>query len=81
MRAHARDRQITLEEQVALRWTGARMQAMASIGKLAPLDDWLKEVRPQPKRTVRDMIGALQDAAARGAPITIRKVSGRKVEG
>jgi hypothetical protein len=76
MRAHAKARQSAREERVGVNWQHARMIALARIGKLGPLDDWLKEVRPRPRRTVRDMILALQDAAARGAPITIRKVEG-----
>jgi hypothetical protein len=76
MRAYVTARQTDREEQVGASWQHARMIALARIGKLGPLDDWLKEVRPQAKRGVRDMILALQDAAARGAPITIRKVEG-----
>lgn len=76
MRGYAAARQTDREEQIGASWQHARMIALAQIGKLGPLDDWLKEVRPRPKRTVRDMILALQDAAARGAPITIRKVEG-----
>ncbi len=76
MRADAKERQGRIEEQVALDWLAAQMQTMAGGGKLDPLDEWLAKVRPQPRRTVRDMILALQDAAARGAPITITKVEG-----
>ncbi|MGL5447901.1 MAG: hypothetical protein ACRDBL_11385 [Rhabdaerophilum sp.] len=76
MRADAKARQSAIEEQVAVQWLAAQMQVMASGGKLAPLEDWLAKVRPRPKRTVRDMILALQDAQARGANITITKVEG-----
>lgn len=54
----------------------AQMRVMAGAGKLGSLDVWLEHVRPKKPRTVRDMILALQDAAARGAPITITKVEG-----
>lgn len=76
MRGEAKRRQADLEQQVAVHWLAAQMHTMAGGGKLAPLEDWLKRVRPQPPRTVRDMILALQDAQARGAKITIRKVEG-----
>lgn len=76
MRGDAKARQSAIEEQIAVQWFAAQMQTMASGGKLAPLDDWLAKVRPRPKRTVRDMILALQDAQARGAKISIRKVEG-----
>lgn len=76
MRGDAKARQSAIEEQVAVHWLAAQMHTMAGGGKLAPLDDWLAKVRPRPKRSVRDMILALQDAQARGAKITIRKVEG-----
>lgn len=76
MQGLAKARQAAREEQIGNAWLAARMQAQASIGKLKPLDDWLKLVRPQPKRTVRDMILTLQDAAARGGKMTFRKVKG-----
>lgn len=76
MRGDAKARQSAIEEQIAVQWHAAQMRVMAGAGKLAPLDDWLRRVRPQPRRTVRDMILALQDAEARGAAITIRKVEG-----
>lgn len=76
MRADAKERQGRIEEQVALDWLAAQMHTMAGGGKLAPLDEWLAKVRPQPRRTVRDMILALQDAAARGAPIRVTQVKG-----
>jgi len=76
MRADSKRRQSQLEQDVAISWLAAQMHTMAGGGKLDPLEDWLKRVRPQPKRTVRDMILTLQDAAARGAKITIRKVEG-----
>ena len=76
MRGDAKARQTAIEEQIAVQWFAAQMQTMASGGKLAPLDEWLAKVRPQPKRTVRDMILALQDLQARGAKISIKKVKG-----
>lgn len=74
MQADAKRRQAAFEEQVAIHHLSAQMRVMAGAGKLDPLEDWLKRVRPQPKRTVRDMILTLQDAAARGARITITKL-------
>ncbi len=76
MNGDARRRQIAIEEQVAVHWHAAQMQALAAAGKLSPLNDWLDRVRPHKPRSVRDMIVALQDAAARGAPIAITKVEG-----
>jgi hypothetical protein len=76
MRGDAKLRQIAIEEQIAVQWHAAQMRVMAGAGKLDPLEDWLKRVRPRPKRTVSDMILALQDLAARGANITIRQVEG-----
>lgn len=76
MKADAKKRQGAIEDRVMLDWLAAQMNTLAGGGKLAPLDDWLAKVRPQPPRTVRDMILALQDAQARGAKITIRKVEG-----
>jgi hypothetical protein len=76
MLADAKARQSRIEESIAVQWHAAQMQALAQVGKLAPLDDWLARVRPRPKRGVRDMILALQDAQARGAKISIRKVEG-----
>lgn len=76
MRAEERVRQLAIEQQVALHHMSAQMRVMAGAGKLSPVDEWLKRVRPQPRRTVEDMILALQDAAAQGAPITFEKVEG-----
>lgn len=76
MRADGKRRQAEIEQQVACHWLAAQMHTMAGGGKLDPLEDWLKRVRPQPPRSVRDMILAFQDAQARGAKITIRKVEG-----
>jgi hypothetical protein len=76
MRADAKRRQGAIEEQIAVEHLSAQMRVMAGAGKLDPLSDWLKRVRPQPRRTVADMILALQDAAAQGAPITFEKVEG-----
>lgn len=76
MQGDAKARQVEIEEQIAIQWHAAQMRVMAGAGKLAPLDDWLARVRPQTRRTVRDMILAFEDAAARGAKITIRKVEG-----
>lgn len=52
------------------------MHAMAGVGKLTGLDDWLAQVRPRKKRSVSDMIQTLRDAAARGAPLRIKKIKG-----
>lgn len=76
MRADAKLRQEAVEVQIAVHWHSAQMRVFAGAGKLAPLDDWLAKVRPAPPRSVEDMILALQDAAARGAPITFEQVEG-----
>lgn len=76
MRADKRAAQLALEERVLLQYLAAQMGPVARVGKLGPLDRWLEQVRPRKKRSVRDMIVALQDAAARGAPIRITKVKG-----
>lgn len=76
MRADAKVRQAAREEQVALHYLSAQMRVVAGVGKLGDLERWLEHVRPRKPRTVRDMILALQDAAARGAPIRITKVEG-----
>ena len=76
MRGHKRAAQLALEERVLIESLAAQMRVQAGAGKLAPLEDYLKKVRPRAKRTVKDMILALQDAAARGAPIKITKVEG-----
>lgn len=76
MRGDAQVRQSRIEEQVALHHMAAQMRVMAGAGKLGRLDVWLEYVRPRKPRSVRDMILALQDAVARGAPITITKVEG-----
>ena len=76
MRGHKRAAQLALEERVLIEYLAAQMRVQAGAGKLAPLEDYLKKVRPRAKRTVKDMILALQDAAARGAPIKITKVEG-----
>lgn len=74
MRGDAKRNQVDIENKVFLSYLAAQMTVMAGAGKLGPLDDWLRYVRPQKPRTVQDMILALQDAAARGAPITITKM-------
>jgi hypothetical protein len=76
MEADAKVRQARIEEQVLTDYVAAQMRVMAGAGKLGSLDRWVEQVRPSKPRSVRDMILALQDAAARGAPITIRKVEG-----
>lgn len=76
MKADAKVRQAAIEERVLTDYIAAQMRVMAGAGKLAPLDEYLMQVRPRKPRTVSDMILALQDAAARGAPIKIVKVSG-----
>lgn len=76
MRADAKRRQLDIEQQVATDWLAAQMHTMAAGGKLDPLDDWLKRVRPQPRRTAADWLRTLRDAAGRGAKMTIRKVEG-----
>lgn len=76
MRADAKARQALIEQRVLTDYVAAQMHVMAGAGKLGPLDKYLEQVRPQQPRTVRDMILALQDAQARGAKITIRKVEG-----
>ncbi len=54
----------------------AQMHVMAKVGKLGSREAWLEQVRPQKPRNVADMILALQDAAAQGAPITFEQVEG-----
>lgn len=76
MRGDAKARQTAAEEQIALHWLSAQMRTLAPAGKLGPLDRWLDHVRPAKPRTVEDMILALQDAAAQGAPITFEQVKG-----
>ncbi len=76
MRGDARARQAAIEEQVAIQYLAAQMRVMAGAGKLSRLEEWLSYVRPKKPRTVRDMILAFQDAAARGAPVTVTKVEG-----
>lgn len=76
MLADQKARQAALEERVLTEYLAAQMRVVAQVGKLGPLDRWLEEVRPRKPRGVRDMILALQDAAARGAPITITNVEG-----
>ncbi len=76
MKADAAARQAAREEQVLADYLAAQMRVLAGAGKLGPLERWLEQVRPQRPRTVHDMILAFQDAAARGAKITIRKVEG-----
>lgn len=76
MRGHKRAAQLALEERVLVAYLAAQMGPVAKVGKLGPLERWLEQVRPRKKRSVRDMILALEDAAARGAPITITKVKG-----
>lgn len=55
---------------------GAEMNALAGVGKLPPLDDYLARVRPPEKRGIAGMLATLQDAAARSRAMTIRKVEG-----
>lgn len=76
MKADAKVRQLALEEQVLVQYLAAQMGPVAKVGKLGPLERWLKPVRPRKKRSVSDMIATLRDAAASGAPITITKVKG-----
>lgn len=76
MRADRQAAQLALEERVLLAYLAAQMGPVAKVGKLGPLERWLEQVRPRKKRSVGDMVVALQDAAARGAPITITKVKG-----
>jgi hypothetical protein len=76
MQGDAKARQARLEDQVLSDYLAAQMRVMAGAGKLGPLERWLEGVRPPKPRSVRDMILALQDAQARGASITIRKVEG-----
>lgn len=76
MRAEARNRQAAREDRVLTDYLAAQMRVMAGAGKLAPLEKYLEQVRPQKPRTVEDMILALQDAASRGAPITFEQVEG-----
>ena len=76
MRAEAQNRQAAREDRVLTDYVAAQMRVMAGAGKLAPLEQYLEQVRPQKPRTVKDMILALQDAAARGAPITFEQVEG-----
>lgn len=73
MRAKAAQRQVDVEQQVALQHVAAEMNALAGIGKLPALNDYLDRFRPPRKRTVADMIRTLQDAAGRGAAIRIRE--------
>lgn len=73
MRARRSMAKERLQEAVALAHMAAEMNALAGIGKLAPLDDYLRRLEPQRRRTAREMISVLKDAAARGAPIRIRK--------
>lgn len=74
-RAERRRRQDEIEVQVVLNHMAAEMNAVASVGKLRPSDDYLARVRPR-KRGVASMLATLQDAAARSRAITIRKVEG-----
>lgn len=76
MRAEAKNRQAEREDRVLTDYVAAQMRVMAGAGKLAPLEQYLEQVRPRKPRTVQDMILALQDAAAQGAPITIKQVEG-----
>lgn len=76
IRADIRARQMAIEERVALHHMAAQMNVLAKVGKLGGREAWLEQVRPQKPRTVGDMILALQDAAAQGAPITFEQVEG-----
>lgn len=76
MRADDRARQAAREDRILVEYLSAQMRVVAPVGKLGPLERWLEQVRPTRPRSVRDMILALQDAAARGAPIKITKVKG-----
>lgn len=76
MEGDAEFRQRALEERVLVEYLAAQMNPMAKVGKLGSLAQWLDEVRPRKPRSVRDIIVAFQDAAARGAPIKITKVEG-----
>ena len=71
--ALAAERQARREERVGLDHLAAQMNALASVGKLNELDNWLAAVRPARKRSVAEMILTLQDAAARGAPLRITR--------
>lgn len=76
MEGDAKVQQRALEERVLVEYLAAQMNVMAGNGKLGDLDRWLEGVRPRKPRSARDWILAFQDAAARGAPITITKVEG-----
>jgi hypothetical protein len=76
VRAEAGIRQAAREDRVLTDYVAAQMRVMAGAGKLAPLENYLEQVRPPKPRTVEDMILALQDAAAQGAPITFEQVKG-----
>jgi len=76
MRARRRLAHIRMQEAFAVAHVSAEMTALAGIGKLPPLDEYLRRLEPPRKRTARDMIVVLEDAAARGAQIRIRKREG-----
>lgn len=59
---------------MALDHLQAEMNALAAIGKLPALDEYLARFDPPRRRTAMDMLAALQGAA--GSKITIRKVEG-----
>jgi hypothetical protein len=56
-------------------WLAAQMHTLAGAGKLKPLDDWLRMVRPRPKRRV-SMIECFQALADGGAPINVTITEG-----
>ena len=64
------------EMQAMQSWQTAAFVAIAqSKNGLKPLDEYRQRRRKGGKATVAQMLGVLRDAAARGMPVTIRKVS------
>lgn len=56
------------KERVVLAWDTA---AMSRAAKLRPLDEYLEDLRPKPKRSI---LAKLRDAVAQGAPMTISRM-------
>lgn len=63
------------EERLELAHDTAALTGAAMAGKLDRLDSYLAKVRPRPRRGVAAMIATLRDAAARGMPLRIARVS------
>jgi hypothetical protein len=62
------------EDRLVLAHETAALGGAAHAGKLQDVDHYLEKIRPRTRKTPEQLLRVLQDAAARGAPMTIRRV-------